>query len=91
MTFNGKLPLDLIGSNGKQYRIKLPMQSGGKAGKGHNKTSTIQVVYEGVFVVKQIRYNVADILSKNNAIKKALEYAIGKGEAAKYFSTSDIS
>lgn len=85
MIFTGKLPLDLTGSNGKQYRIKLPIQSGGKAGKGHNKTSTIQVIYEGMMVVKQIRYTVANPSSKNEAIKKALEYTVGKKEALKYF------
>lgn len=89
--FKGKLPLELEDHRGKKYKIKLPIQSGGKAGKGHNKTSTIQVIYEGIMVAKQIRYTVADPASKNKAIKKALEYVIGKKEALKYFHTPDIS
>ena len=83
--FISSLPLDLVNSEGKKYRIKLPIQSGGKAGKGHNKTSTIQVVYEGMMAVKQIRYTVRDHESKMAAIEKAIAYVVGPKTAKTYF------
>ena len=89
--FKGKLPMyDIKGTNGKLYTIKLPIQSGGKAGKGYNKTSTIQVIYEGMLAVKQIRYKVGDHESKMAAIKKALEYVVGKKDALEFFDTVDL-
>lgn len=81
-----KLPLNLIDSRGKNYSVRLARSSGGKAGKGNNKTSTIQVWYEGYLVVKQIRYNVGDKESEGIAIKKAVSYSVGPREAEKYFS-----
>jgi len=89
MRFIGKLPLKLQDHRGKEYTIKLPIQSGGKAGKGYNKTSTIQVMYE-YFLVKQIRYTVADHNSKMEALKKAISYAIGEKKASLYFSDTDF-
>lgn len=80
------LPLELTDHRGKKYKVKLPLQSGGKAGKGHNKTSTIQVMYEDSMVVKQIRFIVRDHEGKMKAIRKAIEYVIGKAKAREYFT-----
>ena len=57
------------------FEIHLPT-SGGKAGKGHAKTSTIQIRKDNV-IVKQFRFVIADLDSKNKAIGAAKKY-IGK-------------
>lgn len=66
------------------YEIRLAKQSGGKAGKGRNKTSTIQVVrisrYSGT-VVKQFRFNVGELSSFIAAKTKAEEYVKNIGES----------
>lgn len=49
--------------------IHIPT-SGGKAGKGYNKTSTIQV-WQGSQIVKQIRFTVLDEASRKRAYEKA--------------------
>ncbi len=46
----------------KGYTLRLPT-SGGKAGKGCNKTSTVQVLQplgSGSLLVKQVRFKVTD-------------------------------
>lgn len=55
-------------------RIKYANPTGGKAGKGFNKTSTIQVMDDMNCMVKQFRYNVGDAESENKALNKAKEY-----------------
>jgi hypothetical protein len=56
------------------YEIHLPT-SGGKAGTGHNLTSTIQVRKENM-VVKQIRFIVSDSESRKAAIAKAKAFCM---------------
>lgn len=56
------------------YVIKNPAPSGGKAGKGHNVTSTIQVKHKDMFVVKHFRYKMFAIESKHLAIEKAISW-----------------
>jgi hypothetical protein len=62
----------------KGYTIKQASQTGGKAGKGNNKTSTIQVrqeLKEGYLLRKQIRYKVDDPEGMKNAVQKAKDWA----------------
>jgi hypothetical protein len=54
------------------FEIHVPT-SGGKAGKGNAKTSTIQIRKDNV-IVKQFRFVVADIGSKNRAIGAAKKF-----------------
>ena len=59
------------------YEIKQAQKTGGKAGKGHNKTSTIQVqesVPAGYTIKKHFRYEVRNIASKQNAIQRAKDF-----------------
>jgi hypothetical protein len=65
-----------------QYEIRFARQSGGKAGKGCNKTSTVQVLY-GSCIVKQFRFLMGNSQSIEQAIAKAEAYVITKkgGEA----------
>jgi len=56
------------------FIIKLARQTGGKAGKGYNKTSTIQVVKDDC-IVKQFRYTVDDAASFAQVSRKAIDYA----------------
>ena len=63
-----------------RYTIRLAKQTGGKAGKSHNKTSTIQVFYKRYsLVVKSFRFDTDfttdGLLSKEKAIKKAIQFA----------------
>lgn len=58
------------------YTIKLAHQTGGKAGKGHNKTSTVQVIKDN-FIIKQFRYTVDNPASFMRASKKAIDFANG--------------
>ncbi len=46
-------------------------RSGGKAGKGHNKTASIQVLSESM-IKKQFRYFIDDKQSRREAIIKAV-------------------
>jgi len=55
------------------YEFHLPT-SGGKAGKGHQKTSTIQV-RKANCIVKQFRFYVDDTESMKVAVGKAKEFA----------------
>lgn len=54
------------------YTLHLPT-SGGKAGKGHNVTSTLQIRRAGV-IEKQIRFVVADRESRKRAYAKVREF-----------------
>ena len=55
------------------YECHLPT-SGGKAGKGHQKTSTIQVRKDNR-IVKQFRFTIDDNESRKAAVAKAKEFA----------------
>jgi len=46
---------------------------GGKAGRGHNKTKTIQV-YEGSCIIRQFKFRVGNVQSRAEAVLKAMEY-----------------
>lgn len=57
--------------------IRHAKNTGGKAGKGCNKTSTLQVVElfsNGAMLLKQFRYTVNDIESYYTALDKARGY-----------------
>lgn len=54
------------------FEIHLPT-SGGKAGTGHNKTSTLQIRRDSR-IVKQIRFVVDDPESRSLAVRKAKEF-----------------
>jgi len=65
----------------EEYRgfpIRFARQTGGKAGKGCNKTSTIQVVSEqtdgSVIIEKTVRFNVNERPSFVKAMVKAREW-----------------
>jgi len=61
----------------KGYIIAESKPTGGKAGKGHNKSATIQVrecTNGGFFLYKQFRYVFSDLQSKNGAIIKAMSF-----------------
>ena len=65
------------------YRIELAKQTGGKAGKGNNRTSTVQVrqVFDGGYAVaKQFRFVVGSQESLRMAIKKAQAWVTERGE-----------
>lgn len=56
----------------KGHTIRLARPTGGKAGKGNNLTSTLQVFREGGHqILKAIRFNVADAESRKAAARKA--------------------
>lgn len=57
----------------KGYEMHLPT-SGGKAGKGNQKTSTIQVRGGGQ-IVAAFRFEIASKDSMNAAIQRAKDYA----------------
>lgn len=57
----------------KEYAIRLARPSGGKAGKGHNKTSTVQV-FRGSCIVKSFRFNMNDRESLKAAMTNAATY-----------------
>lgn len=58
----------------KGFTIQAARQSGGKAGKGRNKTSTVQVLFDG-FICKSFRFEMHNPESLKNATKKALAFA----------------
>jgi hypothetical protein len=60
-------------------RIQYAMQSGGKAGRGLNKTSTIQIRDEINCIVKQFQYVVNDSESERKAFRRAKKYIKQKG------------
>jgi hypothetical protein len=57
------------------YEIHVPT-SGGKAGKGHNATSTIQVRRNSL-IVKSVRFSLADASERSKAIQKAMDWIGG--------------
>lgn len=63
----------------KGFEIGLPKQSGGKAGCGCNKTSTVQVIYrinsECYLAIKHFRFKVTDVESTRRAVKDAIKKA----------------
>jgi hypothetical protein len=52
----------------------LAKQSGGKAGKGKNKTSSIFVYNEQSCIVKRFGFYINDIESRKAALKKARNF-----------------
>ena len=54
------------------YSIHIPI-SGGKAGKGLNKTGSVQVRKDG-FILKQFRYRVGDFDARYAARRSAAEF-----------------
>jgi hypothetical protein len=54
------------------YELHKPT-SGGKAGKGRNKTSTIQV-RSGTQILAQFRFSTASIFSQREALAKARQW-----------------
>ena len=66
------------------YIINQARTTGGKAGKGRNKTSTIRVL-EDNRILKQFRFKVGDFSNRDVAIRKAVSFidnvkAPAKGE-----------
>ena len=59
-----------IKMNYKGYEIRQARLSGGKAGKGYNRTSTMQV-YGGNHIIKQIRFLVGKPYEITQAVGKA--------------------
>jgi hypothetical protein len=59
--------------NYKGYDVRLARSTGGKAGRGHNKTSTVQV-FKDSFLKKQFRYRVGDTESYVRAEQKAWQW-----------------
>ena len=56
------------------YRVTLAQQVGDKAGRGHNKTSSVRV-QEGVGrILKRWKFFVDDPVSKVKALKKARDW-----------------
>lgn len=58
--------------NYRGYTIRTP-DTGGKAGYGRNKTSTVQVLYDRT-LEKQIRFTVGDKESLRRATLKAMHH-----------------
>jgi hypothetical protein len=56
----------------KGHELHLPT-SGGKAGTGHNVTSTVQA-RRGGCIVKQARYKMYDVESYKKALRKVREF-----------------
>lgn len=54
------------------FEFRVPT-SGGKAGKGFNKTSSLQVL-RGNLMVRQFRFVVGDAASRKAAIEKARQF-----------------
>lgn len=64
----------IIAKNGN-LQAQYTRKTGGKAGKGHNKTSTIQVFdIETNCIVKQFRYKICNRASLLKAIVSARSY-----------------
>lgn len=57
----------------KGYIIKNAKSTGGKAGKGHNKTSTIQVMKDNM-LIKHFRFLVGNSYSEWKAKEDAKQY-----------------
>lgn len=59
-------------ANLQHYEIHLPT-SGGKAGRGYAKTSTLQVRFDSC-IVKQFRFVIGDARSRKLATKKVKQW-----------------
>lgn len=57
-----------------EYRIEKANPTGGKAGKGHTQTSTIQI-FNGQHMIKDFRYAVGNTKSYFEAVNKARAHA----------------
>jgi hypothetical protein len=57
----------------KGYVIKEARPTGGKAGKGCNKTTSLKIC-KGNFVLKYVRYKVSEPLSKGRAFGRSLKW-----------------
>lgn len=59
----------------QSYHIQIANPTGGKAGKGKNKTSTVQVIddtdTDNAFLVHSFRFKVGDMESRIRAFDKA--------------------
>lgn len=80
----------IVSHDGKAHEIRLASKTGGRAGKGKNRTSTVQVWYLNCFVEKQYRFNVDSLESKEKAIFKALCYCMGKVKAIQYMKREGL-
>lgn len=66
-----------------RYTIRHAKKTGGKAGKGNNKTSTIQVYFKRYYtVIKSFVYKVDDVFSLMTAVNKAEAFAKTENEKA---------
>ena len=75
----------------KGYKIKKCMPSGGKAGKGYNVTSTIQIFKEGESIIeKHIRYKNREHGAISGAVQKAKKWIDGVVEEELEESTKAI-
>ena len=63
------------------YTTKLANPTGGKAGRGFNRTSTVQV-FQGRQLVKSFRFTVGEIDSLRAAKAKAAAFIAAKGVTA---------
>jgi hypothetical protein len=71
-------PLKTIIGNGKSIHIQYSLNTGGKAGKGNNRTASLQCIERvngGEFLRKNFRYVVGNELSLNKAKSKAIAWA----------------
>jgi len=57
----------------KGYIVKPASPTGGKAGRGYNKTSTIQII-ENMCVIKAFRFKMNDFNSRAQAVQKAKSF-----------------
>lgn len=64
-----------------EYKIKFATPSGGKAGKGHNKTSTIQVIRDSM-IIKMFRFTVNNPESMRKARIKAEEFVASQSKGS---------
>lgn len=63
----------------KGFEVCLADQAGGKAGRGKNITTTMQVFGPGGhLILKSFRFNVGDAASRRNAVAKAKLFIEGQ-------------
>lgn len=63
----------MISNSYNGYTIRRSGERGGKAGRGKNKTATIQVL-DGEFLLKQFKFEVGDDESFERARLKAINF-----------------
>lgn len=63
-------------------RINEPRPTGGKAGKGKNKTSTVRVMDENNCIIKSFRYQTNKADSYHRAWNKAVNYILANKQEA---------